>query len=197
MTRLLNGEEVELPNFDFIKQRRYYCGEKLRLNEDTPLVIEGLHGLNPGLLPETVDKKLIFRLYVSALTTLNLDDHNRIPTTSIRLLRRMVRDYETRGASIERTLSMWASVRAGEEKWIFPFQEDADAIFNTTLIYEPAVLKKHIFPLLGAVQPESVYYDEARSIVKFLNYFVEANVEDEIPPTSILREFVGGNTFYR
>ena len=109
----------------------------------------------------------------------------------------LVRDAQTRGASVERTLSMWDSVRAGEEKWIFPFQEDADAIFNTTLIYEPAVLKKHIFPLLGAVQPESVYYDEARSIVKFLNYFVEANVEDEIPPTSILREFVGGNTFYR
>lgn len=197
LTRLLNGEEVDLPKFDFIKQQRYYCGDKLRLNEDTPLVIEGLHGLNPGLLPEAVDKKLIFRLYVSALTTLNLDDHNRIPTTSIRLLRRMVRDYETRGASIERTLSMWASVRAGEEKWIFPFQEDADAIFNTTLIYEPSVLKKHIFPLLTAVQPESPYYDEAHSIVKFLNYFVEANVEDEIPPTSILREFIGGNTFYR
>jgi len=197
LTRLLDGEEVELPKFDFIKQQRYYCGETLRLNEDTPLVIEGLHGLNPGLLPEAVDKKLIFRLYVSALTTLNLDDHNRIPTTSIRLLRRMVRDYETRGSSIERTLSMWASVRAGEEKWIFPFQEDADAIFNTTLIYEPSVLKKHIFPLLTAVQPESPYYDEAHSIVKFLNYFVEANVEDEIPPTSILREFIGGNTFYR
>ncbi len=197
LTRLLNGEEVDLPKFDFIKQQRFYCGDKLRLSEDTPLVIEGLHGLNPGLLPEAVDKKLIFRLYVSALTTLNLDDHNRIPTTSIRLLRRMVRDNETRGASIERTLSMWASVRAGEEKWIFPFQEDADAIFNSTLIYEPSVLKKHIFPLLTAVQPESPYYDEAHSIVKFLNYFVEANVEDEIPPTSILREFIGGNTFYR
>ena len=114
-----------------------------------------------------------------------------------KLLRRMVRDHETRGASVERTLSMWDSVRAGEEKWIFPFQEDADAIFNTTLIYEPAVLKKHIFPLLEAVPPESIYYDEARSIVKFLNYFVEADVEDEIPPTSILREFIGGNTFYR
>jgi uridine kinase len=197
LTRLLGGEEVDLPKFDFINQQRYYCDDKLRLSEDTPLVIEGLHGLNPGLLPEAVDRRLIFRLYVSALTTLNLDDHNRIPTTSIRLLRRMVRDYETRGASIERTLSMWASVRAGEEKWIFPFQEDADAIFNTTLIYEPAVLKKHIFPLLTAVQPESSYYDEAHSIVKFLNYFVEANVEDEIPPTSILREFIGGNTFYR
>lgn len=197
LTRLLRGEEVELPKFDFIRQHRCEKGVLLRLDETTPLVIEGLHGLNPGLLPDAIDKKLVFRLYVSALTTLNLDDHNRVPTTSIRLLRRMVRDNETRGASIERTLSMWDSVRAGEEKWIFPFQEDADAIFNTTLIYEPAVLKKHIFPLLTAVKPESPYYDEAHSIVKFLNYFVEANVEDEIPPTSILREFIGGNTFYR
>jgi uridine kinase len=197
LTRLLRGEEVELPKFDFINQQRCQTGHKLRINESTPLVIEGLHGLNPLLLPDAVDKKLIFRLYVSALTTLNLDDHNRVSTTYLRLLRRMVRDHETRGASVERTLSMWDSVRAGEEKWIFPYQEDADAIFNTTLIYEPAVLKKHIFPLLSAVQPESVYYDEARSIVKFLNYFVEASVEDEIPPTSILREFVGGNTFYR
>ena len=197
LTRLLRGEEVELPKYDFIHQQRCKTGTKLRIDEHTPLVIEGIHGLNPMLLPETVDKHMIFRLYVSALTTLNLDDHNRLPTTYLRLLRRMVRDNETRGASVERTLSMWDSVRAGEEKWIFPFQEDADAIFNTTLIYEPAVLKKHIFPLLSAVQPESIYYDEARSIVKFLNYFVEANVEDEIPPTSILREFIGGNTFYR
>ena len=197
LTRLLRGEEVELPLFDFVTQHRCEKGTRLRLDENTPLVIEGLHGLNPSLLPDAIDKKLIFRLYVSALTTLNLDDHNRVPTTYLRLLRRMVRDHETRGASVERTLSMWDSVRAGEEKWIFPFQEDADAIFNTTLIYEPAVLKKHIFPLLEAVQPESIYYDEARSIVKFLNYFVEADVEDEIPPTSILREFIGGNTFYR
>lgn len=197
LTRLLRGEEVELPKFDFIRQHRCEKGVLLHIDENTPLVIEGLHGLNPHLLPDAIDKKLIFRLYVSALTTLNLDDHNRVPTTSIRLLRRMVRDNETRGASVERTLSMWESVRAGEEKWIFPFQEDADAIFNTTLIYEPAVLKKHIFPLLTAVKPESPYYDEAHSIVKFLNYFVEANVEDEIPPTSILREFIGGNTFYR
>lgn len=197
LTRLLRGEEVELPLFDFVTQHRCEKGIKLRVDENTPLVIEGLHGLNPSLLPDAIDKKLIFRLYVSALTTLNLDDHNRVPTTYLRLLRRMVRDHETRGASVERTLSMWDSVRAGEEKWIFPFQEDADAIFNTTLIYEPAVLKIHIFPLLEAVPPESIYYDEARSIVKFLNYFVEADVEDEIPPTSILREFIGGNTFYR
>jgi len=197
LTRLLGGEEVELPLFDFVQQRRREQGQRICIDESTPLVIEGIHGLNPQLLPPSVDKSMIFRLYVSALTTLNLDDHNRVPTTYLRLLRRMVRDYETRGASIERTLSMWDSVRAGEEKWIFPYQENADAIFNTTLIYEPSVLKKQIFPLLNAVQPESPYYDEAHSIVKFLNYFVEANVEDEIPPTSILREFIGGNTFYR
>ena len=197
LSRLLRGEEIELPVFDFIHQQRQPSGQRIHIDESAPLVIEGLHGLNPTLLPDTVDKKLIFRLYVSALTTLNLDDHNRISTTYLRLLRRMVRDHETRGASVERTLSMWDSVRAGEEKWIFPYQEDADAIFNTTLIYEPSVLKKHIFPLLGAVQPESPYFDEARSIVKFLNYFVEADVENEIPPTSILREFIGGNTFYR
>ncbi len=197
LTRLLAGETVELPSFDFMTQKRVWTGRTLRIDENTPLVIEGLHGLNPALLPDSVDRSMIFRLYVSALTTLNLDDHNRIPTTQLRLLRRMVRDYETRGASVEKTLSMWASVRRGEERWIFPYQEDADAIFNTTLVYEAAVLKKHIFPLLTAVQPESAWYDEVHAIVKFLNYFVEANVEDEIPPTSILREFIGGNSFYR
>lgn len=197
LTRLLKGETVELPAFDFLTQRRVWHGHTLHINEDTPLVIEGLHALNPALLPDSVDRSMIFRLYVSALTTLNLDDHNRIATTELRLLRRMVRDHETRGASVEKTLSMWSSVRRGEERWIFPYQEDADAIFNTTLVYEPAVLKKHIFPLLTAVQPESPYYGDVHAIVKFLNYFVEASVEDEIPPTSILREFVGGNSFYR
>ncbi len=197
LSLLLAGETVELPRFDFLTGRRVWEGRTLRIDADTPLVIEGLHGLNPMLLPEAVDHDLVYRLYVSALTTLNLDDHNRIPTTYLRMMRRLVRDYETRGASVERTLSMWDSVRRGEERWIFPFQEQADAIFNTTLVYEPAVLKKHIFPMLLAVQPDSPYYAETRSIVKFLNYFLEANVEDEIPPTSILREFVGGNSFYR
>ena len=197
LSALLRGETVEVPRFDFMAQRRKPEGLPLHIDADTPLVIEGLHALNPLCMPEGVDPQLIFRLYVSALTTLNLDDHNRIPTTQIRQLRRMVRDFETRGASIERTLSMWASVRRGEDRWIFPYQESADAIFNTTLVYEPAVLKKHIYPLLTAVQPESPYFTEANAIVKFLNYFVEANVEDEIPPTSLLREFIGGNTFYR
>lgn len=197
LASLLAGETVQLPRFDFMTGRRVMDGRKLRLDADTPLVVEGLHGLNPALLPEGVEPSRIFRLYVSALTTLNLDDHNRIPTADVRLLRRLVRDYETRGASVERTLSMWESVRHGEERWIFPYQENADVIMNTSLIYELVVLKKHIFPLLAAVPPENPCYSDAVSIVKFLNYFLGADVDDEIPPTSILREFVGGNAFYR
>lgn len=197
LSRLLAGETVALPRFDFKTGKRVMDGHTLRLDADTPLIIEGLHGLNPALLPASFDQRLIYRLYVSALTTLNLDDHNRISTAEIRLLRRMVRDHETRGATIEHTLSMWDSVRRGEERWIFPYQEQADAMFNSALVYEPAVLKKHIFPLLQAVRPDSPYFDEVRGIVKFLNYILEANVEDEIPPTSVLREFIGGNTFYR
>lgn len=197
LSRLLRGEQVALPRFDFKTGRRVMDGRTLHLDADTPLVIEGLHGLNPALLPEGIDHALIYRLYVSALTTLNLDDHNRISTAEIRLLRRIVRDHETRGASIEHTLSMWDSVRRGEERWIFPYQEQADAIFNSALVYEAAVLKKHIFPLLQAVRPDSPYFDDVRGIVKFLNYILEANVEDEIPPTSVLREFIGGNAFYR
>ena len=138
----------------------------------------------------------MFKLYVSALTTLNLDDHNRIPTSDVRLLRRLVRDYLTRGATVERTLTMWDSVQRGEHRWIFPYQEGADAIFNTALVYELAVLKRHIFPLLQSADPTSPCYDQVRNIVKFLNYVQDASVEDEIPPTSILREFIGGNTFY-
>ncbi len=197
LAKLLHGEEIEIPRFDFLIQKRVMDGHRIRIEKNTILVIEGLHGLNPLLLPDDESVGKIFKLYVSALTTLNLDDHNRIPTTQLRLLRRMVRDYETRGASVEKTLSMWESVRRGEDRWIFPFQESADAIFNTTLIYEPAVLKPHIFPMLSTVQPESPYYASVRDIVKFLNYFIDMNAEDEIPPTSILREFIGGNTFYR
>ena len=136
-------------------------------------------------------------MYVSALLPLNLDNHNRIPTTYLRLLRRIVRDYETRGMSVERTFAMWDSVRRGEERWIFPYQENADVIFDSSLIYELAVLKKHIFPLLNAITPDDPYYSEIRSIVKILNYFVEADVDDEVPPTSILREFIGKNSFYK
>lgn len=197
LEQLLLGEPAELPLFDFKVGRRAPKGRELVIGPDEPLLIEGIHGLNPALLSPSIPMDSIFRVYVSALTTLNLDDHNRIRTTDIRLLRRMVRDYETRGASVEKTMSMWLSVRRGEEKWIFPYQEEADAFFNTALVYEPAALKKHIFPLLKAVPAESPYYAMARDLVKFLNYFAEADVEDEVPPTSILREFIGGNTFYK
>ena len=194
---LLNGERVEIPHFDFKTGSRQMIGHYVQLKEDAMLIIEGLHGLNPQLLTPRIDRKLIFKLYVSALTTLNLDDHNRIPTTDVRLLRRMVRDYETRGATIERTLGMWDSVKRGEQRWIFPYQETADEIMNTSLVYELAVLKKHIYPLLKAVESDSPCYDEVINTIKFLNYISDAAVEDEIPPTSILREFVGGNAFYR
>ncbi len=194
---LLNGEEVELPSFSFLKGKREWLGHKLRLTPETVIIVEGLHALNPVLLPEGFDKNKIFKLFVSPLLPLNLDDHNRIPTSYLRLLRRTVRDYKTRGASVERTMGMWDSVRRGEKRWIFPFQENADMILNSSTLYELAVLKKYIYPLLTAVQPEDACYDDVRGIVKILNYVEEAEVDDEIPPTSLVREFIGGNSFYR
>ena len=197
LSALLQGEAVQLPRFDFLTGRRTAGGQRLQMDEDAVVLVEGLHGLNPALLPGDVDPNLIFRVYVSALLPLNLDNHNRIPTSYLRLLRRIVRDYETRGASVSHTLAMWDSVRQGEERWIFPYQEHADVIFNSSLLYELAVLKKHIFPLLNAVTWEEPCYEEGRSIVKILNYVLEADADDEIPPTSLLREFIGGNSFYR
>ena len=197
MSRLLNGEEVELPSFNFLTGKREWKGKKLRLHENSVIIVEGLHALNPTMLPENVEEHLIFRFYVSALLPLNLDDHNRIPTSYLRLLRRIVRDYETRGSTVQRTLSMWDSVRSGEKRWIFPYQEHADVIFNSSTLYELAVLKRHIFPLLTAVEPEDSCYEEVRRIVKVLNHVLEADVDDEIPPTSLVREFIGGNSFYK
>lgn len=197
MTKLLEGQEAELPSFNFKTGKREWHGHKLRLHPDSVIIVEGLHALNPLMLPDNVDKNLVFRLYVSPLLPLNLDDHNRIPTSYLRLLRRTVRDYETRGASVQRTLEMWESVRRGERRWIFPYQENADMIFNSSTLYELAVLKKHIYPLLTAVQPEEECYEEVRNMVKILNYVIEADVDDEIPPTSLVREFIGGNSFYR
>lgn len=197
MAKLLRGEEVELPSFNFKTGRREWHGHKLCLHADSVIIVEGLHGLNPAMLPNDVDSSMIFRLYISPLLPLNLDNHNRIPTSYLRLLRRTVRDFETRGSSVQQTLSMWASVRRGEERWIFPYQEEADVIFNSSTLYELAVLKKHIFPLLTAIEPEDECYDEVQNIVKILNYVIEADVDDEIPPTSLVREFIGGNSFYR
>ena len=197
LNALLRGEEVELPTFNFKTGCREWKGHKLRLTEQSVIIIEGIHGLNPVLLPKGLEEHLIFRLYVSPLLPLDLDNHNRIPSSYLRLLRRIVRDFEGRGSSVQRTLSMWESVQRGEKRWIFPFQENADVIFNSSTLYELPVLKKHIFPLLTAVEPDDEYYDEVRSIVKVLNYIQEADVDDEIPPTSLVREFIGGNTFYR
>lgn len=194
---LLAGCTVELPSFNFKTGKREWHGEKLTLTDHSVIIIEGLHALNPVLLPDTLDRERVFKLYVSPLLPLNLDDHNRIPTSLLRLLRRIVRDYECRGASVEKTMSMWDSVRRGEKRWIFPYQENADVIFNSSTLYELAILKRHIYPLLTAVQPEESCYDEVRAIVKILNYVLEADVDDEIPPTSLVREFIGGNTFYR
>ncbi len=194
---LLRGEEVELPSFSFKRGRREWLGHKLRLDERSVIIVEGLHAMNPVLLPEGLDSSLVFRLFVTPLLPLNLDDHNRIPSSYLRLLRRIVRDYETRGSSVAHTLDMWQSVRAGEEKWIYPFQENADVIFNSSTLYELAVLKKHIFPLLTDIEPSDECYDQVRSVVKVLNFVHEADVDFEIPPTSLVREFIGGNTFYR
>ncbi len=195
--QLLLGQEVELPHFNFKKGRREWSGKRLQLHADSVIIVEGLHALNPLLHPEGIDQDLVFKLYVSPLLPLNLDDHNRIPTSYLRLLRRIVRDFETRGASVQHTMGMWDSVRRGEKRWIYPFQENADLIFNSSTLYELAVLKRHIYPLLTAVEPADPWYDEVRAVVKILNFVKEADVDDEIPPTSLVREFIGGNSFYR
>ena len=197
LSQLLQGQEVEIPVFNFKTGMREWAGHKMKLAETSVIIVEGLHALNPVLLPKDLDTNLVFKLYVSPLLPLSLDDHNRIPTSYLRLLRRTVRDYETRNSSVQRTLGMWDSVRRGEKRWIFPFQEHADVIFNSSTLYELAVLKKHIFPLLTAVGPEDPAYDQVRAMVKILNFVHEADVDDEIPPTSLVREFIGGNSFYR
>lgn len=193
MTRLLAGERVELPSFNFKIGKREYKGDYMQLDESDILVIEGIHGLNEKMsyaLPE--ESK--FKIYISALTTLNIDSHNRIPTTDGRLLRRIVRDARTRGAGAQRTIQMWHSVRRGEEQYIFPFQEGADAMFNSTLIYELAVLKPFAEPLLFQIPKDDPEYYEAKRLLKFLNYFLSVPSES-LPNNSICREFVGGSCF--
>lgn len=197
MAKLLSGEAVRLPVFNFVTGKREWPEKLLRLEEASVMIVEGLHALNPAMLPEGIEESLVFRLYVSPLLPLNLDNHNRIQTSQLRLLRRTVRDYLTRGASVQHTLSMWESVRRGEARWIFPYQEHADVIFNSSTLYELAVLKKHIYPLLLEVGREDEYYKEVRNITKLLSCIADADVDDEIPPTSLVREFIGGNTFYR
>ena len=193
MHDLLDGKEVDLPTYDFTIGERVFRGKKLKLQKDSVLVIEGLHALNPCILPD-VDKDLTFKIFVSALTTINIDNHNWIPTTDIRLLRRIVRDYKYRGYSAQETIARCPSVSRGEQKWVYPFQEEADVMFNSALIFEFAVLKRHAEPILQEVPKFCEEYTEAHRLLKFLQYFVPIP-EREIPPTSFLREFVGGSSF--
>ncbi len=196
LDRLLRGETVQVPEFDFREGKRTERTHAFYVEPDQPIIIEGIHGLNDRLTA-TVPRRLKFKVYISALTMLNLDDHNRIRTTDARLLRRIVRDSQFRGTPPEATMEMWPSVRRGEEKYIFPFQEEADVMFNSTLSYELPIMKKYAYPALLAITPDSPHYTLAQRLVKFLNYIQTADVEDEIPVNSILREFIGGCCFYR
>ena len=195
---LLAGRETEMPRFDFSKHRRSEKTVKMQIGANCPLIIEGIHGLNPAL-HKTIDSQLICRIYISQLTTINLDRHNRIRTTDARLLRRIVRDYQFRATPPLKTLEMWDSVRRGEERWIFPYQENADIVFNSALHYELPVLKTISFDILSQVPQTSPHYIKCSRILKILNYMlpVKEDVFNEIPPLSILREFIGGNTLYQ
>jgi uridine kinase len=193
MSALLRGEKIEIPNYNFKTGKREYRGVFKQLGEDDILVIEGIHCLNDKL-SHSLPKDNKFKIYISALTQLNIDEHNRIPSTDGRLIRRMVRDARTRGISAKQTIDMWYSVRRGEEKYIFPYQEEADVMFNSALIYELAVLKLYAEPLLFGIDKNEPEYLEAKRLLKFLDYFLAIGSED-IPNNSILREFVGGSCF--
>lgn len=193
MTDLLNGETVQLPSFNFKTGQREYKGNFKTLGPDDILVIEGIHGLNDKL-SYSLPRESKFKIYISALTQLNIDEHNRIPTTDGRLIRRMVRDARTRGTSAKNTIAMWPSVRKGEEQYIFPFQEEADVMFNSALIYELAVLKQYAEPILFGIDKTLTEYQEAKRLLKFLDYFVGVSSEG-VPKNSILREFVGESCF--
>lgn len=193
MNRLLNGETVEMPTYNFIKGVREYNGETLTLGENDVLVIEGIHCLNDEF-SKALPKESKYRIYISCLTTLNVDDHNRIPTTDARLLRRIERDARTRGYGARATIKMWPSVRRGEEENIFPYQDSADTVFNSALIYETALLKPYVEPLLFGVPHDCPEYLETKRLLKFLNYFLPLPA-DNVPKTSLLREFVGGGCY--
>lgn len=193
MEQLLEGKTVELPFFNFEKGTRFFKGEKLKLEKDTFLIIEGIHALNPELT-KGIPEHTLFKVYVSALTTIAIDEHNWIPTADTRLLRRIIRDYRYRGYSARDTIRRWPSVRKGEDKWIFPYQENADIMFNSALIFELAVLKRHVIPILEQVPKYCDEYTETHRLLRFLRYFI-AIPDREIPPTSLLREFVGGSSF--
>ncbi|WBW98782.1 nucleoside kinase [Oceanirhabdus sp. W0125-5] len=195
LERLLNGEEIQVPEFNFKIGKREWNGKKLRIPENGILLLEGIHGLNE-MLTSSVDKKNKFKIYISCLTQLNVDNHNRIPTTDVRTLRRIVRDTLSRGWDAERTLKMWPSIRRGEERNIFVFQEEADVMFNSNLVYELAVLKKYAIEELKKITSESPVYYEAKKLIAFLEMFKEVDKE-LVPDNSLLREFVGGSYFYK
>jgi len=195
LIELLAGHETEIPRYSFITKSREERGTKMRVGSDEIIIVEGIHGLNPKL-SDDIPSELKFLVYISALTQLNLDDHNRIRATDVRLLRRIVRDQRTRGTDAIGTMQMWDSVRTGEETYIFPYQERADVMFDSSLFYEIPLLKKYAYPLLRDVPPENEHYVRARRLVKFLNYFIDCDAETEVPPISILREFIGGCSFY-
>ncbi len=193
LKKILDGEEVALPTYDFTQGKRVYKGNTIQMKENSVLVMEGIHALNPELLPG-IASSTAYKIYVSALTTISLDDHNWIPTTDNRLIRRIVRDYQFRKYSAKETISRWLSVRKGEDKWIFPYQEEADAMFNSAMLYELAVLRRYAEPILAEVLPRDPEYAEAYRLLKFLKYFVYIDL-DELPNTSLLREFLGGSSF--
>jgi uridine kinase len=190
---LLDGQEIKLPTFNFETGKREYRGNKLKLEKDTICIVEGLHALNPELIPN-IPRSATFKIFVSALTSVNLDNHNWIPTTDVRLIRRIVRDYRYRGYNAAETIARSKSVLRGEERWIYPFQEEADVMFNSALLFELAVLKRHAEPMLADVPKYTDEYTDAHRLLKELSYF-EIIHEREIPPTSFLREFVGGSSF--
>ena len=193
MNALFRGEEVELPRYDFQSGKSKKSGRKLQLKGKEIMVVEGIHALNPELTAH-IPEEQIFRVYASALTTILLDNHNYVPTTDNRLLRRIIRDYKYRGVNARETIRRWPSVRAGENKWIFPFQENADAMFNSAMLFELAVIKRQAEPLLEEVPENCPEYAEAYRLLKFLRY-IRPIPEDQIPPTSLLREFLGGSSF--
>lgn len=193
LSRLISGYEVHIPSFNFSTgEREYYERKKISIESNQPIIIEGIHALNPLLTHDIPDGNK-FRIYISALTQLSLDEHNKIPTTDLRLIRRMVRDQKHRSYGARKTINMWQSVRRGEEKSIFPFQEHADLMFNSAMVYELAVLKKYVTPLLLEITEKEKEFREAKRILKFLQYFADIQEETDIPPTSLLREFIGGS----
>jgi len=194
LLKLIEGQSIELHKFNFLKGRREKTERMIQVDENHPIIVEGIHGLNPRLTYEIPEKNK-YKIYISALTQLNLDSHNRISTTDTRLIRRMVRDVKYRGYDPIDTFELWKGVRRGENENIFPYQEEADVMFNSSLVYEMSVLKKYVAPLLKQIDNSSIYYSEARKLLRFLEYFLDIEDESMIPTNSILREFIGGASF--